>query len=217
MKRFMGVSLLALCAAIPAQAGMVFGFTKITNNAPNNISSQLAVEVSDLGGGIVSFKVTNNVGTASNMAQIYWDETDSAMDLINFGTAGLSVVSGPGPVVDFSIGGTPAELPGGNNAGPAFESEFRVSADSPAPHHGLNHASDSLTVSFSLVAGKTYADVLSYMNAGTLRLGSHVTGIGTTGQSDGYVTVPGTTVPAPAAIALGAIGAAMAAAFRRSN
>lgn len=214
MKRLIGCALLALVSALPARAGMVFGFTKITNNAPSNLSSQLAVDISDLGGGLVSFKFSNNVGIASNVSEIYWDVTDSAMALLNFGTANLSRTSGPGPSVDFSIGGSPSNLPGGNSISPNFESDFMVSADNPAPHHGLNHAADSLTVRFALAAGKSYADVISYMNGGLLRLGTHVTGIGTTGQSDSYIT---TTVPAPAAIALGAIGAALAAAFRRAQ
>src|SRR5262245_3018289 len=71
-----GVMALAICALLaptPARAGVIYGFTNITNQTSLS-GSQFTVEVSDAGSGQVAFTFKNAVGTASNVTEIYFDD-----------------------------------------------------------------------------------------------------------------------------------------------
>jgi hypothetical protein len=184
----------ALALGLSSSAFAVsYNFTKISSNAPDDLGSQLAVDVTDAGSGKVDFKFTNNGSIASVIAQIYFDNTG--------GTLGAMITpfvdSGAG--VSFSSGANPGNLPSGNNLNPDFVATAAASADNPAPSKGINNgATDWLTISFNLAATKSYQDVINALNLGpdndSLRIGLHVTGIGTSGQSDAYVT-EGNRVP----------------------
>ena len=99
---------------------------------------------------------------------------------------------------------TPGELPGANLANPPFVTSagFSADADSPPSHNGVNPG-ESLGISFELLTGKAFADVISELNHGTLRVGIHVQAFDG-GGSESFVNTP---VPEPHAAVLFAVGA----------
>ena len=114
----------------------------------------------------------------------------------------------------FTNPATPGNLPGGNNATPAFVTTAGFSADSDAPvtANGVNPG-ESLGVLFNLIGGKTFADTIAAMTnpnfsptGDDLRVGIHVQAIGTAGGSDSLVNGPGAippqAVPEPASVFL---------------
>jgi hypothetical protein len=92
----------------------LFGFTQLTSNTGTNVASQFSVEVTDAGGDNVTFKFTNNVGIASSITAIYFDD-----GLFTAGSA--SVTQGAGTTFALGAPLTPGNLPGGE----CFESGLR--------------------------------------------------------------------------------------------
>jgi len=142
----------------------------------------------------VLFKFFNNVGIASSITDVYFD------DGTLLGIATITSSAG----VAFDDPATPGNLPSGNTASPPFMTTANFSADSDTPimANGVNSASEWLGITFNLINGKTYADTLAALGDGSLRIGLHVQAIGTTGGSDSYVNV----VPVPGAVLLGFLG-----------
>jgi len=203
-KRMMGSLILGSCFLLmTSQAYAVsIGFTKITNNGNTNVGSQLSVDVTAGAGGTVDFKFSNNVGTASSITDIYFDD----------GTLlAIASITDSGAGVAFDDPATPGNLPGGNNADPDFETTQRfgniLSADSNSPvsANGVNTKFEWVNINFTLQGGQTFADTIAALTDGSLRIGLHVQAIGTTGGSDSYVNKP---VPEPTTLLLSAIGLA---------
>src|SRR5262245_8799427 len=116
MQVIKALGLVSLSAAVGLSAGdagaVLFGFEKIDGNGNPDVASQLFVDVTDSGSNTVTFKFTNNVGIASSITDIYFDDGT----LLGIAT----VTNGPLGLVDFSAGATPGELPGANQANPDF-------------------------------------------------------------------------------------------------
>ena len=74
---------------------------------------------------------------------------------------------------------------------PPFVATFSVGANSPAPTNGVNPG-DSLTVTFNLASGQTFANAIQAMNSGALRVGVHVTSFASGGSESFVVPEPGT-------------------------
>lgn len=180
-------SVAVFTAAGSAMAGTVFGVEGISNNAifsTQTGESQLSVDVT-AGSGTVIFTITNAMGgSASSIANVYFDDLAIAM----LGAA--TITNGPGVV--FSSGGSPGNLPAGNTAG--FNADFAFSANNPKPTNGVNPG-ESLVLTFNLINGASYASVLSAMNNGSLRVGMHVIAFAN-GESESFVT------PTPGSVAL---------------
>jgi hypothetical protein len=176
------VGVLAACAASASATSTTFTFERITSNAPYDIGSDLKMEVTDLGTQ-VSFKFTNESSYSSSfIAQVYLDDIDASPLL---SSPSLSYPAG----VQFSSGGNPASLPGGNSASPPFDTDARWSAQNPSPSWGVHPGTDYLTITFT----GTYSSVITALGNDGLRFGLHVQGLPlSTGgtQSDSYVTVP---------------------------
>lgn len=218
-----------------AQAAQ-YSFFNISNNSgiSGTLGSQFTVDVTDIGSGQVSFLFKNNVGVASSITDIYFDDQtgtlSSNFNLVNTGAS-------------FSAGASPGDLSGGNPYN-FVTTPIGASADSDSPvsPNGINSASRSVEFKFELVGGKTFADVLAAIDDGGigapgsdgagLRFGLHVQSIGTTGQSDAFINGPcavndddcdgGSTftpVPVPASLPLlaGALGVAGFVARRKKR
>ncbi|TWT45817.1 hypothetical protein RAS1_22500 [Phycisphaerae bacterium RAS1] len=217
LRSFLGAAAGIAVFAASASADVTFQFQRFTNNANVDVASQLSMTVSQVDSNTVRFTFNNTAAVQSTIKSVHFDELDSAADLISFSSSSHTTTSG-GSTASFFKNGSPASLPDGSAI--SFNTELSHTANTPTTSRGLNELADSLRVTLDLVSGRTFSDVLDYLNDGSLRLGLYVTNIPHSynkTKADSFVNLPSTTtVPAPAAVALGAIGAAMAAAFRRS-
>ena len=109
--------------------------------------------------------------------------------------------------MSFSQGASPPDLPGGNNASPPFSvtAGFSADSDSPVQPNGVNPG-ESLGIRFSLQPGETFADVLTALGNGDLRVGIHVQAFAS-GSSESFVNTP--PLPEPGSVALFGVAAAL--------
>jgi hypothetical protein len=194
-----GVVALALVAAcgVANADPVTLGFTRITNNASVNPEAQFSVIVSDAGGGLVDFKFLNNVGIASSITDVYFE--DGTLLAI------AQITSSAG--VSFSEGASPGNLPGGNAVGFVATTGFTADSNPPVSPNGVNTATEWLNIRYSLQGGQTFNDTIASLNNGTLRIGMHVQSIGTEGDSDGFVNTVVIPLPTTAGLALAGLGA----------
>lgn len=186
------IPLAAMLFAAPQASAIGYGFVKLATNTENNadVSSQLSVSVTT-DTDYVFFQFFNNVGTASTIAQIYFDS----------GALGALVITdsdGSGTDVEYSPEASPPDLPGGNNADPDFVATVasNASADAPAAHNGVNAAGEWVTLRFGLGSFASGESVQTALGNGDLRIGLHVIAIGgDNGGSDVYINQRGGGTP----------------------
>jgi hypothetical protein len=209
------VALAGLAAA--AEAGPIYGFSRITANASTDVASQLTVEVNDAGTSmgyqLVDFIFRNEGPSASSITGVYFAD----------GTLlGIVQIVDSGSGVSFSQGASPANLPGGNAIGFVTTAGFAADSDPPVQPNGVNPG-EWLRIRFALQAGKDYQDTLDALQlgldqggvTGALRIGLHVQGI-VGGQSDSFVNgTPISVVPLPTAGAMALAGLGIVARRRR--
>jgi len=190
----LGAVALALGMAGRAPAATL-NFNCITNNSSGTDctigEAQLAVDVTDPGGGQVLFTFTNSGTDPSSLADVYFDDGS---------LLGISSIDNSDPGgVSFNPLATPADLPGGNMVSPSFVTSQGFSADSnpPVEPNGVNPG-ESLGITFNLLPGQTFADVLADLANGGLRIGLHVQAFAD-GNSESFVNAP---VPEPTSIIL---------------
>ena len=217
--RFIKVSFVLLVFAVMSfqvYAAETFGFMRITSNSPENVAGQLFVTVSDAGNNEVSFLFTNNVGIASSITDVYFDNRGGVLDESAYPV--MTIASSAGVGVVFSVPATPGSLPSQNSVG--FNTTQGLSADSDSPEssaNGVDAAIEWLTLTLTLSSNYSYNDVINALNSTThdLWVGLHVQSIGSTGDSDGYVNLPNYVIPAPGAVLLAGLGTTMVGLLRR--
>ena len=188
MKR-MVLGLFALSALVwsaTAAQAVSYNFAQITSNGTAQIASQLSVDVT-VSGTNVSFEFFNNVGIASSITEIYFDDGLLGVPptITNNGT-------------NFVTGANPSNLPGGNTLTPPFVADIVFNAESVqqggAAANGVNAAGDSVTLTFGLGSFVDLAAVQAALANGSLRIGLHVISIAQPGggnTSEAFVnTVP---------------------------
>ena len=207
----LGVVAILVLAATPARAA-VLGFGCISNNLAADCAigaAQVSVNVTNAGGGQVLFSFSDSGPAASSITDVYFDD-GSLLAIASI----INDLVLPG-IVDFSQDASPPNLPAGNTVSPPFVVTAGFSADSnpPTQPNGVNPG-ESLGIQFSLQAGQTYADLLSDLGDGTLRIGIHVQGYAS-GGSESFVNHP---LPEPATFGLLGLGlgALVSARLRRS-
>lgn len=171
-------------------------FDCITNNLAGDCAigeSQLSVDVTSYSATQVLFKFNNTGSSASSITDVYFDDGT----LLGIAFLIDADDNGGDLGVDFSQGASPGNLPGGNNASPAFvaTSGFTADSDPPTQSNGVN-LHETLGVVFGLQSGGTFADVLSELASGELRIGIHMQGFGP-GGNESFVN---NLVPIPAAV-----------------
>jgi hypothetical protein len=185
-------------AFAPDAGAVPFAMQCITNNDAGDCGiaeAQITLDVTDAGGGNVNVTVLNASGEPAVVAAVYFD--GGVLDsIVNIGNT-----SG----VDFSEGGSPPNLPGGNTIG--FDADLLATANPPPPQNGVG-AGEQLTVTLGIAAGSDFDDVLAALSSGDLRVGLHVIAF----ESGGSESV--VNVPAPGALGLVGIGLAALATRR---
>lgn len=199
---FLCVGAIAALGAPALAAPINVSFTRITSNASVNVENQFNLVISDATATQVVFLFTNNVGVASSISEIYFDTSNVFTGTAVLTQVGTSFAAGPA---------SPGNLPGGNTASPPFVANQVYSADAQGnPSVGINTATDSLTMTFTLASGTTYADLLAALQSGAFRVGFHVRSIAGS-NSDSFVNV----VPTPGCAALMTLGGLAALRRRR--
>ena len=195
-----------LLLAAPADA-VTIGFDCLTNSIAGDCAigeAQLTVDVTDAGGSQVSFTFQNSGPDASAISEIYFD--DGTLLGIS------SVTSGPG--VDYVTGANPMNLPGANLADPDFEVTAGFLAEStPAPPINGVGPGEWVTIVFDLMGGGSFADVISELTTGELRIGIHVIAF-TSGGSESFINPP---IPEPGTALLMGLGLAALGYRRRAT
>jgi hypothetical protein len=163
----------------------------------------------------VSFKFTND-SNFSSITDVYFDSGP----LASFS----SIVGSTGD--NFSQNASPANLPGGNAITPVFNgSAFSADSNAPVTANGVQNSdttNEQLTITFNLLAGKTWNDVLTSLALpgfpvetpanSWLRIGLHVQAFqpsGTSANSSAFVNNPITPVPEPETYAFMLAGLAL--------
>jgi len=200
-----------LLASFHASAGSItYDFYKLTDNNVEDLSGQLSITLwsydmaNDAFGSTtgwvtldatqVLFTVQNDVGIASNISEIYFDD-----GLLGPATA-INSLDG---FTSFTGGGaTPGNLPGGLDAVPEFNAtvEFSADVDSGNPTNGIDASNDILGILLGTGSLLDYDGVVAAVESGDLRFGLHVRSIGIAGGSDSYISPPGTIDPDPAEV-----------------
>lgn len=163
----------------------------------------LSLTVSDAGSGLVSFVFSNTIAIArSSIATIYFDNAS----LFDYSQSAFSNTEG----VRFQAGGTPAVLPAGNPIG--FTADFIASSLNPGPKYGIN-SGEVLNMQLTLAGGQSFADVVSALVSGDLRVGMHVISLGN--YSESFVSNVMAPVPEPATYAMLMGGLACVGLFAR--
>lgn len=204
---FAGLAALAAGMLMLAGEAQALGFTCIRADGFNENEcligeAQFSATFSELGGGQALLTFSNAGPTPSIIADVYIDDDASVI------TGIASIQNGAG--VQFSVGATPGNLPGGNAVTPIFSATAGLTADADAPTGtGGNGADPGESFSLVLNLSGSFADLEAAVNAGTLRLGIHGQGLGTSGGSESFVSTGGgaNPVPEPTAALLFALGA----------
>jgi hypothetical protein len=116
--------------------------------------------------------------------------------------------------VDFEPDANPPNLPGGENAVPPFHvTEGFLAQSVPSPVMNGVGPGEWVKIDFTLQGAQTYADVISELTSGELRIGIHVIGY-QSGGSESFINTP---VPEPGTALLLALGLLAVGAHRRGG
>ena len=163
----------------------IYNFTRVTNTNVEDLGSQLSVDITESGSNVL-FTFKNNVGTPSNVAEIYFDN-EATNFFSDYGIQAQNV-----SYQDVII--NPNNPPGVSG----FTANYAV--DNGNNGNALNQASEFITI-FGLLSGtNTYSQVIAAIDSGAYNIAMHVRSIGARGGSDAYV-IGGAlnAVPVPAA------------------
>ena len=200
MRRLLFAALVLLL--VSATRAELYQFYSITSNDSSGYSqfvgeSQLFMDVTQLGGGMVSLVFTNAGSAQSVVSTIYFDYTpELSLNL-------FAINDGNG--VEFKSGKVnPGNLPAGQSLAFAFNSNLGVAARNPSPHYGINPG-DSLEL---ILDYEGPVDFTTALGNESLRVGLHLISLGE--YSESFVNV----VPEPASFSMALLGSVFMRLFR---
>ncbi|UNU26969.1 PEP-CTERM sorting domain-containing protein [Microcoleus vaginatus] len=195
-----GVAALSAVSAAPASA---FSFGNIgggDNTYGDTYADQFSFDVKDGGSNNVIFNIANNTSLADMFIGAVYFDTGSNSNLLS----AFGVDVGNTGLVNFEDSGTANMAQSGNLS--AWSTDFSATKTGAASS-GV-HGGEILGLSFT----GNYNNVVSALNAGTLRLGLHVQGIGRKAEySDSFVSTisAANTEATPEPLTMLAAGAAV--------
>jgi hypothetical protein len=205
-RRIQGLILLAVLGGMASLASAARVDLVVFENDSNANVSGLDLWVDVLNSaGKADFVFHNDSSISSIITQIYFESGLSS--LIANGT--IAVESSG---VDFKVGATPANPPGGTNIGwtGTFYSDGRVNQGGVS--NGINNVStETLTVRFDLIGGKSVDDVIAALGKPGSRIAEHIQSLP---QGASVTAVTTTIVPLPEAFGPGLILLGSIAAYR---
>ena len=187
-----------------------FEFEQITNNSGMNFAADFSLDVTELPMNRVKYqwnnKLVGNVGDGV-IGQVYIQA--AAIPIIDLTSATILPSAG----VSFSSPANPGDLPSGNTIG--FSADYSAGATPPPPFNGVNPG-ENLMISFDLLAGKTFADLIASITAGQgtsptneQRIGIHGISLGPNNDSESFI------VPIPSTLLFFGAGFAAFVGWRR--
>jgi hypothetical protein len=197
--------IVALALGSPASAA-TFSFDCIagTSQSCGVGEATLSLNVANSGNGAVTLTFSNSDAGTSSLTAIYLDDSRLIASASNAGGAGTL----------FKSGGKPKDLPGGGTV--SFRDDFRFTAKKRRATNGVE-GGESLTIVLTLRSGVTFADVVSALGSGRLRIGANINDADPScvGQNGGprcvgdagiasFVDLP-SPVPEPVAALLGGV------------
>jgi hypothetical protein len=201
VKSILAVAGVAAVSAVSAAPASAFGFGNIAggDRYGDAYFKDFSFDVTDGGENNVLFKIANNTSVNSMFIGSVFFDTGSNTNLLSNFAVNVGNIGNP---VSFQDTGA-ANLSQSNNLTPTWSTDF--SASKVAGQDGI-HGGEVLGLSFT----GNYANVVSALNAGSLRLGLHVQGIGKGGEySDSYISSTSNTEATPEPLTMLAAGAAV--------
>ena len=188
------------CLIAQASAGATIPVDAITNNSglSATVASQIQIDVTDAGGGLVDITVTNNGDGSTDfvIAQFYIDDASTPL-LSGFNTL----------PANWGTPGSPPNVPSGNTVG--FFADLSADADPSPVVNGID-ITESATFTVSLAGGTSFGQFVDGLNSEAARIGLHIQSIGVNEQSDSVVTTP-----EPGSLVLLGLGTLLAVRRRR--
>jgi hypothetical protein len=175
-----------------------YDFVTCSNNNATNVDigeEQLSVIVSILPNGNIQFRFenafedTDPLPSASSIARIFFhDPSNNLLSFVALRDSGVGVA--------FSASASPGTLPSANTCPSlqnaiGFEATESAGANPPPVHNGINPG-EWLEIEMSLRSGVGFADIVSGLSTGLLRVGTHVIGFAN-GGSESFVNEPDPT------------------------
>ena len=185
MKLLFGCLVIALLAGMPATAAIV-SFTCLSNNTGQcpALAPQIVIDATNPGSNRLALELTNSGPIPSSVTAVYFD-------FVGMLFTGFFSSTGSGSGVVFPIDGTvtPPNVPGGNNATPAFSSDLGIDTAPPTSPNGVGPG-EGLTLLLNIGGGSDIGNVVDAFISGDLRIALHVQSIGTSGGSDALISNP---------------------------
>ncbi|MEG4320370.1 MULTISPECIES: PEP-CTERM sorting domain-containing protein [unclassified Microcoleus] len=187
VKSILAVASVAALSALSAAPASAFSFGNIAggDTIGDSYVNDFSFDVTDNGNNNVGFKIANNNTSVAGIfiGSVYFDTGNNSGLLSSFG-----INTGNTGTVNFGNNGT-ANMAQSANLTTAWSTDFSATKTGAASN-GVN-TGEVLGLSF----GGNYNNVISALNAGTLRLGLHVQGIN--GGSDTFVSSTSNTENTP--------------------